>query len=1368
MKNRIIALMMSVLILVTMIPAPVYAVDTDTVIAVQSVADTAGAEIDVAVTIDNNPGVLGATLKITYDAGLTLTGATAGEAFSALNMTKPGKFTSPCNFIWDGQELNADDIADGTIVTLHFTIADDAVSGSEYNIKVSYTDGDIVDMYLNPVEVGLTNGTVSVMDYLYGDLNGDRKVNTTDIIMLRRSIADGYAVTINELAADVNNDQRRNATDVILMRRYIAGGYGVTFPYISDKCNHVMVATAYKEPTYTEEGNIAYWYCNGCGKYFIDENGVTEITREDTILPVLVQDTYEIQYKCEMVLPGNTTFKEKDTYKPTQTKVLQTPQMDKYKFLGWSDKDGKMYGTEIPKGTTGDLILYANWASDRNRAVPVKSLGDPIICEDSDNGQILFVYEIGHIENVPIFEKQNLNVVNGVITRTEMKSQKSILKSNAETIGKTIANTTTNSSAWTLSKDWDETISISEEWLEQQGMDTATAEEFCRNNSNTYNLTNTSGGYSSLISNDNSYYRVSTNKAREENTYSDEQKYTGFNVDGKLSNSTTASLGVSAGLKIPLKVGEGNLGAEAGLSNTFAWEIGAGYENNTYTQDITTGTDSWEKNIDDIKSKSTTSTAEKTWNSSEGFSASYNTSSTESVTKAISELISQKYSKDSSYSTGGSEGESQEYASSNAQEDLYSSSVTYSEEEITTSEISFESTGNTKGDYRLVHAGMARVFAIVGYDIKNKSYYTYTHSVLDDDKENYKEYLDYSFDGTFNDYETSVLPFEIPIFVNDYVNSRIATSKLQINDEGIVTKYLGAPDDEIVLIPSYYTKTNKTTGETEMYKIKGIASGLFKNNTNILGVSLGNFINEIPESAFEGCTSLKEVICPNVVRIGDNAFKGCSSLSEFSLPNEIEDIGECAFDGIPAIKSNAPTIEIANIVANSNIQNITLDISKIEEEDFSDMSFDVGKIETFKLLGGYKEYKGLNIKSNAKTTIISGVTISDCDVVPIELSSPNVTLERVTAQGDGFSIVLKADATNLSLEGVSNMLSESESSILTKGINFVQLNEETYSAINVNGNILVCGELTNNAGYVDEDKVVYITSVEYNNYLTQRKITFEANEGTASTEYIMVAYNSSIGELPTASRDYYSFDGWHTEPDGGEKVTLETIIKSDMTLYAHWTPNGAVWALASNVPEGAEIIDTKYTYTLRETTTSSSSTMSGWNLYNTSDVWGNYGNWSDWQDGWVGSSDSRDVETKPVYVSSNYKTVYRYYRRANSEHATTGSPYYGYGGNLYTYSFDYELDKVSGTDYSYKLKCNACGIDQGYHTVWRYGSLDMYAMPYTETVWVSDNYKTQYRYRDRYKIYTYHFEKYTDKESNTYPTQGEISNIQEWVQYRAK
>ena len=60
-----------------------------------------------------------------------------------------------------------------------------------------------------------------------GNLNDDGTINSTDVILLRRYIAGGYGISINEQAADVNADGKINSSDVILLRRYIAGGYGV-------------------------------------------------------------------------------------------------------------------------------------------------------------------------------------------------------------------------------------------------------------------------------------------------------------------------------------------------------------------------------------------------------------------------------------------------------------------------------------------------------------------------------------------------------------------------------------------------------------------------------------------------------------------------------------------------------------------------------------------------------------------------------------------------------------------------------------------------------------------------------------------------------------------------------------------------------------------------------------------------------------------------------------------------------------------------------------------------------------------------------------------------------------------------------------
>ena len=52
----------------------------------------------------------------------------------------------------------------------------------------------------------------------------------------------------------------------------------------------------------------------------------------------------------------------------------------------------------------------------------------------------------------------------------------------------------------------------------------------------------------------------------------------------------------------------------------------------------------------------------------------------------------------------------------------------------------------------------------------------------------------------------------------------------------------------------------------------------------------------------------------------------------------------------------------------------------------------------------------------------------------------------------------------------------------------------------------------------------------------------------------------SIGSMAVAQRTGYIFDGWYTSKNGGIKVTNDTVLSSDMKVYAHWksTLNGTL------------------------------------------------------------------------------------------------------------------------------------------------------------------------------------------------------------------
>ena len=45
-----------------------------------------------------------------------------------------------------------------------------------------------------------------------------------------------------------------------------------------------------KAATKTSEGNIEYWYCEGCGKYYKDAKATQEIAKEQTVTAKLPSD----------------------------------------------------------------------------------------------------------------------------------------------------------------------------------------------------------------------------------------------------------------------------------------------------------------------------------------------------------------------------------------------------------------------------------------------------------------------------------------------------------------------------------------------------------------------------------------------------------------------------------------------------------------------------------------------------------------------------------------------------------------------------------------------------------------------------------------------------------------------------------------------------------------------------------------------------------------------------------------------------------------------------------------------------------------------------------------------------------------------
>jgi len=106
---------------------------------------------------------------------------------------------------------------------------------------------------------------------------------------------------------------------------------------------HTLTKTDYKAATRTEEGNIAYWHCSVCDKYFADEACTNEITKAQTVIPKLKEEKYVLTInvpKVDNKVAGTVTYEGAELPKLEglqngDTRTLVAEAKDGYEFLKW-------------------------------------------------------------------------------------------------------------------------------------------------------------------------------------------------------------------------------------------------------------------------------------------------------------------------------------------------------------------------------------------------------------------------------------------------------------------------------------------------------------------------------------------------------------------------------------------------------------------------------------------------------------------------------------------------------------------------------------------------------------------------------------------------------------------------------------------------------------------------------------------------------------------------------------------------------------------------------------------------------------------------------------------------------------------------
>lgn len=281
------------------------------------------------------------------------------------------------------------------------------------------------------------------------------------------------------------------------------------------------------------------------------------------------------------------------------------------------------------------------------------------------------------------------------------------------------------------------------------------------------------------------------------------------------------------------------------------------------------------------------------------------------------------------------------------------------------------------------------------------------------------------------------------------------------------------------------------------------------------------------------------------------------------------------------------------------------------------------------------------------------------------------------------------------------------------------------------------------------------------------KITWKDGTGcTISVSRTSSPYKKAAnGNIANGSKVYYGDElsvsykettGYKIGETGVKDITVTKEITSS-DIFATVGKISDDWVLETEIPEGATVLNEKWSYDKKTTITSDKSEVEGYELESSTFVWSDYGAWSGWSNTKVTASDSRQVETKNIPAVT--KTQYNYTRYASNTNNTGNvGPCAGtwsgvYCGNYFERGWTDSALAVTGSQYS-----NQVG---GYFNI--YGN--EWFNETTRQVTVQNAY-TQYRYRDRSKIYTYTLSKVDHLESEEKPEEStDISNVKQWVKY---
>lgn len=314
--------------------------------------------------------------------------------------------------------------------------------------------------------------------------------------------------------------------------------------------------------------------------------------------------------------------------------------------------------------------------------------------------------------------------------------------------------------------------------------------------------------------------------------------------------------------------------------------------------------------------------------------------------------------------------------------------------------------------------------------------------------------------------------------------------------------------------------------------------------------SIGNFAFSavVDTKTSEVKHGVKAVVFPETLKtIGSAAFQN-APLTEVSLPDSVTSVGSGAFTNTEKATTHIEKVKLskgmtaipASMFTNQKVKNVEIPegIKTIGSRAFAGNRVETLKIsDTVEKIDDYafwnNQMKELEIPGNVKT---------------IGRYAFQRTQEYIKATIN--KVVLHEGLESIGKSAFKQALtSECKSIDLPTTVKVLDA-----TAFEGNAPVTLTSVVEDQANAVGDYTKVVVKGKAHEIVLV-RKVTFDAGEGKTDIASARTDKDGKVAELPAATRDGYTFEGWFTAAEGGDAVTAETVFDKDTTVYAHWKQN---------------------------------------------------------------------------------------------------------------------------------------------------------------------------------------------------------------------